>query len=269
LEAVMNRPTTLEQTIAATFANENAGSELLVELIREVEQAAAAAEQTAKQEHAKAIDLIASPDPKAAHERVVESEIFRDRLHHAIPRLRDKLTVALAAEAKERWWADYQRAKAKRDEAADMFAEYPELAARLVEIFRTAQAVDKEVSRLNGVAPVGEHRRLKPVELEARGLENYSRDTPSLAKMLRLPDPEQPGKFVWPPRERSLAVQVATSTTYSHSSGDWWQDSKQRASSLREEHASVVDHYDSQARAREERENAEAASVAAARRNRS
>src|SRR5664280_188974 len=39
-----------------------------------------------------------------------------------------------------------------------------------LEGFRTAAVVDKEISRLNVDAPDGEHRRLRGVELEARGL---------------------------------------------------------------------------------------------------
>jgi hypothetical protein len=61
------------------------------------------------------------------------------------------------------------RIKTKRDEAADKFSEYPELSARLVEIFRTVAAVDKEVSRVNGFAPPGEHRRLKPAAAGTTG----------------------------------------------------------------------------------------------------
>ena len=68
---------------------------------------------------------------------------------------------------------------------------------------------------------------------------------------------------VWPLAEPSLAVLVASSMTFSQHPGDhWWQESKARTAALREEHARVIDHYDSMARAREERENAEAASVA-------
>ena len=69
-------------------------------------------------------------------------------------------------------------------------------------------------------------------------------------------------------RGRTLVACIFDEVAYwRDESGDWWQDSKQRASSLREEHARVIDHYDAMARAREERENAEAASVAAARRS--
>jgi hypothetical protein len=262
-------PNSLEQRIAAALGNLNIGSAELSELIIEVKGAAACADQTVVDARDQALDPVLSPDAKAAREAMEAAEFDRDRLRTVLPRLRERLSEALNNEKRDRWLEDFRRVKVQRDQAADKFAEYPELAARLGEIFRMAQAVDKEVGRLNGSAPDGEHRRLKEVELEARGLASYSRDTPSLAKMLQLPDPEQPGKFVWPPRETSLAAQVATSTTYSHSSGDWWQDSKQRASSLREEHARVIDHYDAMARAREERENAEAASVAASRRNRS
>jgi hypothetical protein len=46
--------------------------------------------------------------------------------------------------------------------------------ARLVDLFESAKAVDEAVSRINGSAPPGEHRRLLRVELTARSLEGFS-----------------------------------------------------------------------------------------------
>jgi hypothetical protein len=198
------------------------------------------------------------------------AEFDCDRLHTVLPKMRKRLSAALNSEQHDRWLEDFKRVRIRRDEAAAMFAGYPELAARLVEIFRLAQEVDREVHRVNHNAPDNEHRRLREAELEARGLESFSRATPSLAKTLQLPDHEQPGKFVWPPREPSLAVQVATGMIQrSHPGADWASEREERTAALREEHARVIDHYDSMARAREEREAAEAVSLAAARRNRS
>jgi hypothetical protein len=87
-----------------------------------------------------------------------------------------------------------------------------------------------------------EHRRLKQVELEARGLDGFTRDNPSIAKMLQLPNWEHSAKMAWPPRETSLAVQVAAGMAFrDHPGGDWFQESKQRTAALREEHALVLE----------------------------
>ena len=54
--------------------------------------------------------------------------------------------------------------------------------------------------------------------------------------------------------------------TYGSQPGaNWWQESKDRAQAMREEQERVAAFYEAQARRREERENAEAASVAAPR----
>jgi hypothetical protein len=261
----MNTSLTLEQRIVGALANENAGSTELSELIIEVKAAVSAADQTAQDAHEQALDLTSS-DIAAAEQAMAVAQLSGDRLHNALPRLQMKLSTALSAEQRDHWLEDFKRVKAKLDEAADMFAEYPELAARLVEIFRTAQAVDREVSRLNGAAD-GEHRRLKSVELEARGLDSFTRDNPSIAKMLQLPDWEQPSKLVWPPREASLAVQVAAGMAFSHPGGDWASEREQRTTALRADQERVAAYYEEMARQREERENAEAASRAAARRS--
>jgi hypothetical protein len=80
--------------------------------------------------------------------------------------------------------------------------------ARLVDLSESAKAVDEEVSRINGSAPPGEHRRLLGVELTARGLESFSTADPPIAKSVRLPDWDEPTKFAWPPPTPSLAVRV-------------------------------------------------------------
>ena len=153
---------------------------------------------------------------------------------------------------------------------AQEYAElYPKLAGQLVDLFERIEAVDKEVLRINGSAPSGRHRRLRQVELVARGLDNFSRAYPPITKAVQLPDWTNSEKMIWPPPQPSLAVQVAMSMTYGpHPGADWWQESKARAQAMREEHARVIEHYDAMERAREERENAEAASAAAARRSR-
>ncbi len=258
----------LEPRIASALGNPNIGSAELSELISEVEGAAASAAELAAREHDTALDLTASSDIAAAEQAVAHARLSRDRLQAVLPKLRERLSAALNSEQHDRWLEDYKRVKAKLDEAADMFAEYPELAARLVEIFRTARTVDREISRLNGFAPDGEHRRIREVELEARGLDGFTRDTPSIAKTVQLADWEHSAKMAWPTAQWSFAVELATSMTFTHPGGDWWQQREERAQAMREESARVAAFYEKMAREREERENAEAASVAAARRSR-
>jgi hypothetical protein len=65
--------------------------------------------------------------------------------------------------------------------------------------------------------------------------------------------------MVWPPPQPSLAVQVATSMTFSQHPGDhWWQQREEHTAALRAEQERVAAYYDEMARQREERENAEA-----------
>jgi hypothetical protein len=61
-------------------------------------------------------------------------------------------------------------------------------------------------------------------------------------------------KLAWPPPQPSFAVEVATSMIFSHPGADWWQQREERGQAMREEYARVTEHYDSMARAREERE---------------
>jgi hypothetical protein len=109
------------------------------------------------------------------------------------------------------WNEEYTRVEAKPDASARKFAEYQKLMAQLVEMFRDAEAVDAEVSRVKGSAPDGEHRRLLGVELTARNLESFSRDNPSITKTAQLPDWQHSGRMVWPPPQPSFAALYAQS----------------------------------------------------------
>jgi hypothetical protein len=188
----------LEQRIAAALrADASLSAADLDALIGEVEVAAAAAATTATEERERALDI--STDPAAAHERVLVAELSRDRLKAALPRLQRQLGEAQNREYAQRWEADYRQTEALRDKAVQRFARYPALVHELIEIILEAQAVDAEVSRVNGSALPGEHRRLQGVELKARGLENFSISNPSVVDMVRLPDWEHSECMLWPP----------------------------------------------------------------------
>jgi hypothetical protein len=217
-------------------------------LIAEVETAIVAADKAAEMEREKALDPLASPDAAKARAAMEDAAFMRDRLRTVLPRLQQRLNELRAAEHVARWEPDFRQVEAKRDELAQEYAAtYPKFVAQVVDLFSRAEAVDREVSRINGSAPPGEHRRLRQVELVARGLNNFSRADPPITKAVQLPDWTNGAKMAWPPAEPSLAVQVATSMTFSQS-GDWWQQREERTAALRAEQERVAAFYEAQAR---------------------
>jgi hypothetical protein len=190
------QPPTLEARIASALRDDATAADLGA-LIGEVEMAAAAAATAATEERERALDI--TTDPATAHERVLVAELSRDRLKAVLPRLQRQLGEAQNREYAQRWQAAYRQAEALRDAAAQRFARYPELVHEMIEIILEAQAVDAEVSRVNGAALPGEYRRLQSVELEARGLKNFSISNPSVVDMVRLPDWEHSERMLWPP----------------------------------------------------------------------
>jgi hypothetical protein len=192
------RPVPLEQRITSALADAEMTSADLATLIQETETAIIAAEQSAEAERIKALDPTLSPDAKAAREVMQAAEFARNRLRTVLPRLRSHLAEVEAREYAQRWAADYRQTEALRDAAAQRFARYPASVHELIEIILEAQAVDAEVSRVNGSALPGEHRRLQSVELKARGLENFSISNPSVVDMVRLPDWEHSERMLWP-----------------------------------------------------------------------
>jgi hypothetical protein len=212
----------LEKRIVAARNNPNIGSAELMELIDAVERAAATATTTAEQTRAKAVDLIAAPDAKTAHEAVIVAELTRDRLRAALNPLRDQLTAALYAEQCARFEASYSRGEALVLQEAENFTRVHELTHELVTVFQAAVAVDKEVARINSEAAAlsGELRRLRSVELTARGLEQFSRDAPSIMQGSTLPDWRDSARNLWPPPQISMgAAYVASMEFPSHTAG--------------------------------------------------
>ncbi len=201
----------LEQEIVAALADADIKSSDLSALIERTEAAIAEADQAAETARSKALDPALSPDPKSAREAMVAAEFDRDRLRTLLPRLQERLQQVQAAEAHARWLADYERVKAMVEKSARDFARYPELVNELIDLFHDAEAVDKEVSRINGSAPDGEHRRLRQVELVARGLDNFSRAIRRLPKRCSWSTGPHSDQLIWPPPQPSMAALYAMS----------------------------------------------------------
>jgi hypothetical protein len=236
-------PPTLEQEIAAALRADTSPSVAdLDALLGEVELAATAAATTAVEERERALDI--TTDPATAHERVLVAELSRDRLHTVLPSLRSRLAEVESQEYAQRWESDYRRAEALRDAAAQRFARYPALVHELIEIILEAQAVDAEVSCVNGSALPGEHRRLQSVELKARGLENFSISNPSVVDMVRLPDWEHSERMLWPPhRPIDPAMVVPMQVGDPRLTTDqWWEvGEEQRAAEAERQRAETIE----------------------------
>jgi hypothetical protein len=105
--------------------------------------------------------------------------------------------------------------------------------AQLVDLFERTEAVDKEVSRINGSAPSCEQRRLRQVELVARGLDNFTRADPPITKAVQLADWTHSERLIWPRSQPSLAAVFAMSMVPPHDpryTADW-------AAALKEDNA--------------------------------
>jgi hypothetical protein len=257
----INTSPPLETHIKAVLGNTSASAAELTELIREVEAATTTAEETAKQERAKAVDLVASPDPKTAYQRIVEAEIFRDQLKTVLPKLRETLSAALAEESKERWLADYWRVRQQLDEAVTLFKNYQQHAEQIAHLFAVAAEVDKEVSRINGTAPDGVHYRLLSVELTARGMGSFTLDNPSLSQTVELRAWDNSGHKLWPHGSSgSLAAAYAQSVAAPYHPGPRWSDPEyqtQRRAEVEKEQRRLADYYADATAQQEQRKNAE------------
>jgi hypothetical protein len=198
-ETKIDTPKNLEARITAALTSTDITSTDLEVLLQETANAVSNA--TIKVERERALDLTKSPDALATHRAMTESEFIRGRLRLALPELQQKLEVAREREEAAQWDQEFLRVEIIRDKAAEKWARVPQLISELIELFRLAETIDKECSRVNGLAPAGEHRRLVGPELKARGLKAFTRANPPLAKVTTLPNAEHSEAAAWPVRQ--------------------------------------------------------------------
>jgi hypothetical protein len=86
------------------------------------------------------------------------------------------------------------------------------LANEIAAIFSLAEAVDKEISRINGDAPDGSRERLRGVELVARDLVQHTKEYPALTATCELRCWDASERTMWPQRSRgAFAAEFASS----------------------------------------------------------
>ena len=252
----MTEAARLEHRITVALGARRIAPEDLETIIGELQTAADEAEEAAAAERERADDILAGPGVEEAHRRVVAAELTARRYRAALPRLREKLSTALREKQGERWLADGLRVQDQRDAAVERFKRLPRLFAEIVAILKEAEAVDREVDRINHTAPASENRRIWPVELEARGLDSFSTANPSIAKELRLPAWEQGAPALWPPPQVPFGAYAAfVAAPAAHAGPDWFRNQEARARAARADAVRVARYYAQEQREREEREN--------------
>src|SRR6516165_5271829 len=105
----------LESEIAGALTSSAITSSELARLIEQVITAAAAADEAAAQERARALDPAVVVDTQAVSAAIVAAELRRDRLNAALPRLQTRCAKVDAAERYARWILDYDKVRGQRD----------------------------------------------------------------------------------------------------------------------------------------------------------
>jgi hypothetical protein len=190
----------LEQKISSALTDDNIASGDLESLISEVETAIVAGDQVAEAEHRKALDPALSPDISKARQSMEDAKFAAARLRTLLPRLQKRFGKVQAREHLAQWQAGYEALKIKRDELATELCQiYPPAAAKITDLFHRIAANDAALSVLHQQRPAGVGLHLHSAELVARGLDGFTRDEPSIANGLKLPDWEHGAQMTWPP----------------------------------------------------------------------
>lgn len=245
----------LETELSAALVSETVTAVELSALIIKVQEAITAADAEAKRSQEAVYDLAA--DPKAAHAAMEEAVICSGRLNTALTRLHRKRSSAENAERVAAWQNDFGSMTERRDAlAAELVDAFSDL-SRVAEIFSRATLFEGELSQFHQSRPSGVPGLLRGPELEARDLNSFNRDTPSLLPLIKLF--ALSGKQIWPPvvkRDLSAFIPVIEAQ---YGGADWWRDEikQARQEQVKAESDRVTNFYAEQQRLREEREQQE------------
>jgi hypothetical protein len=246
----------LERKITAALTDTTPAANL-ASLVQETEAAIAQAEREQ-----------AVADPRAARQ-AMDAMVAVNRLGPLLLKLQarhrevhqQEQTLAWLAEREANWLAEHDAWIAERDALAEELRDvYPEPTRRTADLFVRIAANNKVIDELNRTCPDGVQRYLRSVELHARGLDNFSRDMPSLLTSVCLLDWDT-GRQICPPPRQSMGAAFAETmmpTSDRRFSADWWQEREQGVASQRAEQQRIADNYSRMTKEQEDRENLEA-----------
>ena len=146
------------------------------------------------------------------------------------------------------WRAEYEVMKRERDALAQEVRDvYPEAAYKIVDLFVRITDNNKALSELHQARPAGVMEHLVSAELQARGIDRFTRDVPSLLTSVSLFDFDS-GRQVWPPRQPPMAAAFAATFVPAYNAADWANNYERRAAAQQAERQYVADHYARQTR---------------------
>ncbi len=244
----------LERKITAALSDTTPAADLSA-LIEETKAAIAQAEKE-------------QADPRAARQ-ALDAMVAVNRLGPLLLKLQARYrevdererTATWLAEREANWQAEYDALKVLRDDLSEELRDvYPEVARKIADLVDRIAANDKAVDELNRACPDGVHRYLRSVELHARGLDGFSRNTPSFLTSICLFDWDT-GRQIFPPRGQSTGAAFAAAMMPASDrrfSGDWWKEKEEGAARQQAEQQRIADTYARMTKEQEDRENAEA-----------
>jgi hypothetical protein len=157
----------LDDRIADAFVNTMSAAEISA-LLREVQETSEAAKAESKAASALALDPRLRPaDHADARQKMQDADFRSTRLDRAAEELVGVLEDAKSREAAEAAAAEYQAAKAERDELVKALRDYPILASKIVALLRSMVANNERIGRAN--ARRGKEEPLQPAEMIVRG----------------------------------------------------------------------------------------------------
>jgi hypothetical protein len=178
-----------------------------------------------------------------------------------LSKLQARYQQAQTQEQATGWLAEHDRLKDERDALAEELREvYPDAVSKLVDLFGRIIANNEALSDLHQARPSGVRQHLLSSELQARGLDGFTRDTPSILTSVHLLDWES-GRQAWPPQRPPMAAAFAATMVPAYGrrcTADWWMDNEQRVVEQRAERQRMADYYARTKKEQEARENAEA-----------
>jgi hypothetical protein len=186
-----------QRAVDALTGEEKVSSEDIAALIREVEEAIAAAEDDAKEAMIAAHDPLITRNGAAALNRLQAADLRVKRLCTLLERLEAGYRQVVHHEAVEAWLPSYEAARERRDKVAAEFKKvYLDFTEKLAPILEEIDAVNRECYRVNDCSPGTTGRYLEGVEETARG------HGPSMLAALHLPSWELHGAPLWRGRAR-------------------------------------------------------------------
>jgi hypothetical protein len=221
----MNREaTTLEQRISDALQPDTATtSAAIAALIDEAEAGIAKADREGT------VNQTLSLDPKAARQAIEDATFAANRLRMLLSKLQVRYREVHDQEQAKAWLAEYDVMKRKRDALAEEVCEvYPDAEIKIVDLLVRITENNKALSALHQARPPGVMEHLVSAELHARGLDRFTRDTPSLLTSVCLFDWDR-GRQIWPPPRPSISAAFAATLVPAYNPADWATNHEQRA----------------------------------------